>query len=164
MTTNTGTLELTTPSDREVAMTRVFDAPRTLVFEAWTKPDLLKRWLLAPGRTLEICEINLTIGGAFRFVWRGPGKRDVGMHGVYREVVVPKRFVRTEAWEDWDAGESLVTTVLTETAGKTTLTSTVLFPSREIRDQVVKSGLGRGVAESYDKLAQLLAKSGFQSA
>ena len=158
MTAHIGTLEITLPSDREVRMTRDFDAPRTLVFEAHTKPDLLKRWLTAPGRTLQICEINLTIGGAFRFVWRGDGKRDVGMFGIYREIVPPERFVRTEAWEDWDAGESVVTTVLEEEDGKTKLTSTVLFPSREVRDQVVKSGLERGAAEGFDKLAELLAQ------
>ena len=158
MTAHIGTLEITLPSDREVRMTRDFDAPRTLVFEAHTKPDLLERWLTAPGRTLQICEINLAIGGAFRFVWRGDGKRDVGMFGIYREIVPPERFVRTEAWEDWDAGESVVTTVLDEEDGKTKLTSTVLFPSREVRDQVVKSGLERGAAEGFDKLAELLAQ------
>jgi len=155
--TNPGALLLTTPTDREVVMTRVFDAPRSLVFDAWTKPELLKRWLIAPGRTLEICEIDLTIGGAFRFVWRGPGKRDVGMRGLYREIVAPERFVRTEAWEDWDAGETLVSTIFADQHGKTALTSTVLFPSKEVRDQVLKSGLATGANEGFDKLAELLA-------
>ena len=151
------TLQVTTPTEREVVLTRVFNAPRSLVFAASTQCELLKRWLLAPGRSLEICEIDLQVGGAYRFVWRGPGKKDVGMHGVYREVVRPARFVRTEAWEDWDAGESLVTTVLVEEGGKTTLTTTSLFPSQEVRDAVIKAGLKHGASESFDKLADYLA-------
>lgn len=154
---NTATLQLTTPTDREVVMTRVFDAPRSLVFDAFTKPDLLKRWMEAPGRTMEVCDLDLKVGGAFRFVWRGPGKKDVGMYGEYREVTPPDRLVRTESWEDWDAGESLVTTVLTEQSGKTTLTVTVLFPSKEVRDAVVKSGMADGAGESFNKLAEYLA-------
>jgi uncharacterized protein YndB with AHSA1/START domain len=130
-----------------------------MVFDATTKPELLKRWLVAPGRLLEVCEIDLKVGGGYHFVWRGPGKKDVGMHGVYREIAPPERFVRTEAWEDWDAGETLVTTVLTEAAqgGKTTLTATVLFPSQEVRDAVLKSGMERGAVEAYNKLAAMLA-------
>jgi uncharacterized protein YndB with AHSA1/START domain len=153
---NTETLKLTTPSDREVVLTRVFDAPRKLVFEACTVPALLKRWMEAPGRAMEVCEIDLKVGGAYRFVWRGPGKPEVGMHGVYREVEPPERFVRTEAWEDWDAGEVLVTTDLIEDQGKTTLTSTVLFPSREVRDAVLKAGMEHGAADSFDKLDEYL--------
>ena len=154
---NADTLEVTTPTEREVVLTRAFDAPRRLVFDAMTRPELLKRWLGAPGRTLEVCETDLTAGGAYRYVWRGPGKRDVGMHGVHREVVSPERIVRTEAWEDWDAGETVVTAVLVEQRGRTTLTSTVLFPSQEVRDTVLKSGLKSGADENYDKLAELLA-------
>jgi uncharacterized protein YndB with AHSA1/START domain len=151
------TVQITTPSGREVVITRVFAAPRQLVFDACTQPELIKRWMAAPGRELEICEMDLKLGGAYHWVWRGPGKRDVGMRGVYREVVPPQRFVRTETWEDWDAGDCLSSTVLVEHDGKTTtLTTTVLFPSREIRDQVLKSGLERGVTENYAKLEQLL--------
>jgi uncharacterized protein YndB with AHSA1/START domain len=154
---NVDTLEVTTPTDREVVLTRTFDAPRRLVFDAMTRPELLKRWLGAPGRTLEVCETDLTVGGAYRYVWRGPGKRDVGMHGVHREVVAPERIVRTEAWEDWDAGETVVTAVLVEQGGRTTLTSTVLFPSKEVRDSVLNSGLKSGADGNYDKLDELLA-------
>lgn len=124
------TVTISTPSDREVVVTRTFDAPRTLVFDAYTQPELLKRWYGAPGRSLVVCEIDLRVGGAYRFLWRGPGKKDVGMHGVHREVVRPERLVRTETWEDWDAGEILETTVLAERAGVTTLTTTGLYPSR----------------------------------
>lgn len=153
-------LKIELPSDREVVMTRDFDAPRELVFEAFTQPEILKRWLMAPGRTLEVCEIDLRVGGAYRFVWRGPGKHDVGMHGVYRELVPPERYVRTEAWEDWDAGELLVTAALTQRGRITTLISTSIFPSREVRDAVLKAGMERGAEESFDLLAELLASLG----
>ena len=154
---HTGTLLITTPSDREVVMTRVFDAPQALVFDAWTKPELLKNWLMAPGRSMEVCEIDLKVGGSYRFVWRGPNKKDVGMHGTYREVVPPQRYVRTEAWEEWDGGETLVTTIFEEQGGSTRFTTTVLFPSREVRDEVMRAGLEHGASESFDKLAEYLA-------
>lgn len=154
---NSGTLRITTPTEREVVVTRVFDAPRSLVFDAWTRPELLKRWLEAPGRSMAICEIDLKVGGAYRFLWRGPNKKDVGMYGLYREIVRPERLVRTESWEDWDAGESLVTVVLEERGGKTTFTETVLFPSREVRDSVLESGLQQAAAENFDRLAAHLA-------
>ena len=145
------TLQITTPTDREVVMTRLFDASRSLVFDASTRPELLKRWLMAPGRCMEICEIDLKAGGVYRFVWRGPGKKDVGMHGIYREVVPPERFVRTEAWEDWEAGETLVTTTFEQEGSCTRLTTTVLFPSQQIRDEVLRAGLQHGANESFDQ-------------
>jgi uncharacterized protein YndB with AHSA1/START domain len=157
---NTGTLKVTTPSDREIAMTRIFDAPRSLIFDALTKPELLKRWLLGPpGWSLPVCDIDLQIGGSFRYVWR----RDVdgtnmGMGGVYRDIVPPERIVHTELFdEDWTGGETLVTTVLHEQAGRTTLTTTVLYSSREARDAALRTGMEQGVAASYDRLAELLA-------
>jgi uncharacterized protein YndB with AHSA1/START domain len=156
-TTARATLQLTTPSDREVVMTRPFDAPRHLVWDALTKPELIKRWMDAPDRTMQLCEVDLWVGGQYRFVWRGAGKPDVGMHGEYRDIVPGERFVRTEKWEDWDAGELVVTAVLLEQDGKTLLTNTVVFPSREIRDTVLKSGMQRGSEESFAKLAALLA-------
>ena len=150
-------LVITTPTDREVVMTRTFDAPRALVFDALTTPALLRRWLQAPGRTLEICEIDLRPGGKYRSVWKGAGRKDVGTFGVYRDVIVPERIVCTEQWQDSDAGETLVTNVLVERDGRTTLTSTSLFPSREVRDSVLKSGLEPNAVETYDKLADVLA-------
>ena len=151
-------VSVTTPTEREVVITRGFDTSRKLLWNALTQPELLKRWLRAPGRKLEICDIDARPGGSYRFVWRGPGKKDVGMRGVYREVVPGVRLVRTEAWEDWDAGETQVTTTLTEHDGRTTFQSTILFPSKEIRDTVVKSGLEHGAAETYDRLAEVLAQ------
>jgi uncharacterized protein YndB with AHSA1/START domain len=156
--TSTDSLKITIPTDREVVLTRVFNAPRRLVFDALTRPELLKRWLTAPGRSLEVCEIDLRVGGAYRYVFRGPGKKDVGLRGVYREIVPSERLATTETWEDWDAGETLATTVLTEQDDKTTFTETMLFPSQEVRDTVLKSGLQRGASENYDRLAEVLRR------
>jgi uncharacterized protein YndB with AHSA1/START domain len=153
---NTGTLTVTTPTDREIVMTRVFDAPRRLVFDAFTRPELLKRWFGPRGWSLAVCEVDLRVGGTFRFVLRGPGGREMGMRGVYREIVPPERSVHAESFDDYP-GESLVTAVLVEQGGKTTLTATVLYPSREVRDAVIQSGMEHGAAEGYDKLAELLA-------
>jgi uncharacterized protein YndB with AHSA1/START domain len=153
---NTGTLQVTTPTDREIVLTRIFDAPRRLVFDAFTKPELLKRWFGPHGWSLVVCEVDLKVGGGFRFVLRGPDGKDMGMRGVYREIVAPERSVHMESFDDYP-GESQVTAVFVEQGGKTTLTATVLYPSQEIRDVVIKSGMEHGAAESYDRLADLLA-------
>lgn len=153
---NTGTLQVTTPTEREVVMTRVFDAPRCLVFDALTKPELFKRWFGPRGWSLAVCEIDLKVGGAWRSVLRGPGGEEMGMRGVYQEIVTPERLVSTESFDDYP-GESLNTLILSEKDGKTTFTITVRYQSQEIRDAVIKSGMERGAAESYDKLAELLA-------
>ena len=151
-----GTLTVTTPSDREIVMTRVFDAPRDLLFEALTNLALLKRWFgVFSGWALAVCEIDLRVGGPFRFVWRNQDGRSMGIHGVYREIVVPERIVHTESFDDYPS-ESLVTTVLTERDGQTTLTSTTLFESKEVRDAALKSGMERGVTASYENLDRLL--------
>jgi uncharacterized protein YndB with AHSA1/START domain len=151
------TLQVTMPSERELALTRVFNAPRNLVFDALTKPELLKRWYGPTGWSLVVCEIDLRVGGAWRFVGRRPDGKEIGQKGVYREIVPPERLVNTESWEDWDPGEVLVTTVLVEQGGKTTLTSTSLFPSQEVRDTLIKFGMTSGAAETYDKLDEVLA-------
>jgi uncharacterized protein YndB with AHSA1/START domain len=157
--TETGTLQITTPSEREIVMSRAFDAPRSLVFDAWTKPELLERWLgVRGGWTMVVCEVDLRVGGAYRFVWRDPDEAEMGMGGVYREIVPPERLVATESFDDpWYPGEALDTTVLVEEGDKTTVTTTVLYESEEIRDAVLESGMARGVAESYDMLAEYLA-------
>ena len=149
-------VQISTPTDREVVVTRTFDAPRTLVFDAYTQPELLKRWYDAPGRSLVVCEIDLRVGGAYRFLWRGEGRKDVGMRGVHRAVVRPERLVRTQTWEDWDAGEIIETVLFTERAGRTTLTSTGLYPSRDVRDAVLKAGLENGARATYGRLADAL--------
>jgi uncharacterized protein YndB with AHSA1/START domain len=153
---NTGTLQVTLPSDREILMTRVFDAPRDLVFDAFSQPELLKRWFGPHGWTLEVCDVDHRVGGSFRFVLRGPDGSQMGMHGVYREIVRPERSVHMESFDDYP-GESQVTGVFREQDGKTTLTVTVLYSSKEVRDIVLKSGMEHGAAESYDRLAELLA-------
>jgi uncharacterized protein YndB with AHSA1/START domain len=157
---NTGTLKVTTPADHEIAMTRVFDAPRSQVFEALTKPELLKRWFFGPpGWSLAVCEIDLQVGGAYRYVWRGADGNEMGMGGFYREIVPPARIVATERFDDpWYPGDALVTTVLVEHDGRTTLTLTVRYESREARDAVLKTPMEHGVAVGYDRLAELLAR------
>jgi uncharacterized protein YndB with AHSA1/START domain len=155
--TSIGLLEVTTPSDREIAMTRVFNAPARLLFDAWTKHELIKRWLgVRTGWTMAVCEVDLRVGGKYRFVWRGPDMT-MGIGGLYREVVPPTRLVSTERFDEaWYEGEAVDTMVLVEHDGKTTVTTTVRYVSREVRDAVIKSGMATGVAEGYDKLAELL--------
>jgi uncharacterized protein YndB with AHSA1/START domain len=153
---NTGTLKVVTPTDREIVMTRVFDAPRHLVWDAFTKPELLKRWFGPRGWSMVVCEVDLRVGGGFRFVLHSPDGKDMGMRGVYREIVAPERSVHMESFDDYP-GESQVTGAFVEQGGQTTLIATVLYPSQEVRDIVIKSGMEHGAAESYDKLAELLA-------
>jgi uncharacterized protein YndB with AHSA1/START domain len=157
--TNTGTLTVTTPTDRQIAMTRVFDASRHLVWDAMTKPDLLKRWLgVHNGWTLQVCEIDLRVGGAYRYVWRGPNGEVMGMGGVYREILRPERIVSTEKFDQaWYQGDAEGTLILVERNGKTTLTLTVTYESRDVRDGVLKSPMKEGMAAGYDTLDGVLA-------
>ena len=157
-----GTLKLTTPSDREIAMTRVFDAPRQLVFDAHTKPDLVRQWLLGPpGWSMPVCEMDVRVGGTYRWVWRhDTNGTEMGMGGVYRDIVAPERLVTTERFDEaWYPGEALNTLVLIEQGGRTTLTQTMRYESRDARDAVIKSNMETGVAASYDRLADLLAST-----
>ena len=154
-----GQLRVTTPSDREIAMTRVFDAPRRLVYDAYTKPELVKRWLLGPpGWSMPVCEIDLRVGGKYRWVWRSDKDgTTMGISGVYREIVPPERLVTTERFDEaWYPGEGLNTLVLVEKGDRTTLTQTMRYESKEARDAVLKSGMEKGVEASYDRLAELL--------
>jgi uncharacterized protein YndB with AHSA1/START domain len=154
----TKTLTVTTPSDREVALTRVLSAPRALVFDALTKPELVQRWMLGNmGATMPVCEIDLRVGGGYRFVWRNPDGSEFAMNGVYREIVRPERIVNTQRFESpWLPGESVLTTTLVESDGRTTFTSTTLYDSIETRDKVLKSGMEAGASASYDRLEALL--------
>ena len=162
MIPNSGNLVVTTPSDREIAMSRTFNAPRRLVFDAYTKPELLKRWLgVFGGWSLAVCEIDLRAGGKYRYVWNGPEGEVMGMGGVYREVVVPERIVATEQFDDpWYEGEAVGTVTLVEEGGRTTMTQRMLYASKEIRDMVLQSPMKEGVAASYDKLDELLPSLG----
>jgi len=159
--TNPGNLKLTTRGDREIVITRAFDAPRKLVFDAFTKPELVKQWLLGPdGWSMPVCEIDLKVGGKYRYVWRrDKDGTEMGMGGGYREIVAPERVVATEKFDQsWYPGEAVGTFVLVEQGGRTTLTQTILYESREARDGVLKSGMEKGVVASYDRLAKLLEK------
>jgi uncharacterized protein YndB with AHSA1/START domain len=158
MTSATGTLTLTTPTEREIVLTRVFDAPRPRVFDALTRPELLERWHGPHGWSLAVCEVDLTPRGAYRFVWRrGANGAAVGMGGVYREVVAPERLVYTERFDrPWYPGEAVVTTVLGEREGRTTLTATLRYESRAARDLALGTAMEDALAESYEKLAELL--------
>jgi uncharacterized protein YndB with AHSA1/START domain len=148
------TLTVSTPTDTDIVMVRAFDAPRPLVFDAITRPELLRRWHGARGWNLVSCEVDLRAGGRWRFVSRGPGGEEMGHGGVYLEVAPPERIVYTETFDDpWYAGECLVTTVLT---GGTTMTSTLRYESREVRDTVLRSPMERGVTESLTRLAAVL--------
>jgi len=152
---NTGTLQVTMPTDTEIVLTRVFDAPRQMVYDAFSKPELLKRWFGPHGWSLVTCEVDHRVGGGFRFVLEGPNGQRMGMRGVYRELQPPTRSVHVESYDEYP-GESIVTSVLTEEIERTTLTVTIAYPSREVRDMVAGSGMEHGAAESYDRLAELL--------
>ena len=154
------TLDVRLLRDRDVALIRAFDAPRRLVFAAHTKPNLVRRWLLGPpGWTMPTCEIDLWVGGCIRYVWRGPNGETMGMSGVFREVVPPERLVHTELFdEDWQGGGVETTTVFIEAAGKTTVTMTMRFASGEARDAALATGMARGMGQSYDRLAEILAE------
>jgi uncharacterized protein YndB with AHSA1/START domain len=157
---NTETFKLTTPSDREIVMTRMFDAPRKLLWDAHTKPDLVKRWLLGPpGWSMPVCEIDLRVGGAYRYVWRKDSNgTEMGMGGIYREIAAPERLVATEKFdESWYPGEAIDTTVLVEQGGKTEMTLTVLYETKAARDTALKSGMESGVRAGYDRLEEMLA-------
>ena len=156
---NTGQLLVTTPSDREIVLTRTFNAPRRLVFDAWTKPELLKRWLgVFGGWSLDVCEVDLRVGGTIRFEWANTNGTRMGMSQTVREVVVPERIVSTEKFDDaWYEGEATGTVVFTEQNGRTTVTNTLRYASKDVRDAVLKTPMETGVGAGYDMLEALLA-------
>lgn len=147
---------VTTPTDREIVIARDFEAPRDLVWEAISSPDMLKRWLLGPpGWSMVVCEEDPRVGGTFRYVWRGPDGTEMSMRGVYREVLAPERASRTEAFSfgGEPRGEKLSTLVLAERGSRTALTLTMLFPSKEARDEAISFG----AEPNWDKLDEVLA-------
>lgn len=159
-------IDVTQPSETEVRVTRVFDAPRALVYECHTEPELLKRWLLGPpGWTMPVCEIDLRVGGRYRYAWRSDADgSQFGFTGEYREIDAPARIVHSERFvpgDDWDGpmmGESIVTMTLTEAQGRTTLVMNMQYPTREVRDQAVATGMTDGMAQSYDRLDEMMAE------
>lgn len=152
MAASIGTTTFATPSDVEIVVTRVVDAPRWLVFAAHTDPAHLPHWMLGPGDwTMPICEIDLRPGGAWHFVWRKSDGSEMEMRGVYQEIVPPERVVSTELWGgDWP--ETITTLLLAEENGKTTITQQVRYPSKEARDAALKTGMLEGMALGYDRL------------
>lgn len=152
------TLQVAAQGDHEIVMTRVLNAPRHLVFDAFTKPELLKRWLGAlAGWEFAVCEIDLRVGGKYRWVWKNTDGMQMGISGVYREIIPPEKIVSTEKFDEaWYPGEGLGTIVLTEQGGQTTVTQTVRYETREARDGVLKSPMESGVSASYNQLQLLL--------
>jgi uncharacterized protein YndB with AHSA1/START domain len=154
---NSEIFNVTTPTDREIVVTRVFNAPRRVVFEAWTNPQYLPLWMLGPdGWTMPVCETDLRPGGSWHIVWRHSNGKEMEMRGEYREVKPPERVVSSESWgPDWP--ETLNTVVFSEHAGKTTATITLLYASKEARDAALKTGMKQGMALSYDRLENYLS-------
>jgi uncharacterized protein YndB with AHSA1/START domain len=156
--TKTGGAQVTTPSDREISVTRVFNAPARMVWDAFTKPELVQRWLgVLPGWTWAECEMDVRVGGRYRWVWNGPDGMEMGMAGVYREIVPRERLVNTEKFDQsWYPGEAIDTAVFTEASGKTTVTTTILYESKAVRDGVLASPMASGMEQGYTMLDQLL--------
>ena len=154
---NSDTFKVTTPGDTEIHMTRLFDAPRDLVFEAMSRPEHVRRWwgALGEGYSVPVCEIDLRVGGSWRFVNRHP-KGEAAFHGEYQEIVPPSRVVFTEIFEEFPDVVSVVTTDLIDENGKTRMNVAVRYPSRDVRDMVVASGMARGAGLSYDRLEDLV--------
>jgi uncharacterized protein YndB with AHSA1/START domain len=158
-TANKSSFEVSTPSDTEIRLTRLFDAPRQLVFEVMTKPEHVKEWWgrLGDGYSVPVCEIDLSVGGKWHFVNRHP-KGEVSFRGEYREISPPSRLVFTETMDPHPEPGSIVTAVLVEEGKKTRFTATVQYPSQEVRDIVIASGMSGGAGISYDRLEDLLAR------
>ncbi|MGK3987107.1 SRPBCC family protein [Sorangium sp. So ce136] len=156
---NRDSFKVTTPSEKEICMTRLFNAPRQLVFEVMTKPEHVRRWwgCLNEGYSVPVCEIDLRPGGKWRFVNRHP-KGEAAFHGEYKEITPPSRLVFTEIFEDYPDTVSVVTTVLSDEGGKTRMTATVRYPSLEVRDIVMGTGMAEGAGLSYDRLEELVTQ------
>jgi uncharacterized protein YndB with AHSA1/START domain len=154
------TFTLTTAGDREIMIERDFDAPRPLVFETFTKPELVRQWLLGPdGWTMPVCEIDLRVGGRYRYVWRKEATgEEMGMGGEFREVVRPEKLVATERFDEaWYPGEAVDTTVFEEQGQITKVRMSVLYQSKEARDTASRSGMEQGMVAGYDRLERVLS-------
>lgn len=152
-------------AERELGVTRVFDAPRRLVFDAFTKPDMIKNWMLGPeGWSMPVCEMDLRAGGAYRWVWqRGAEGTRMSVSGVFREVAAPERLVHTEQFDPpWYPGVAEITTRFAEQGDKTAVTLSIVYPSQETRDNAMKSGMESGMAQSYDRLERMLTADATQ--
>ena len=154
---NSESFKVTTPSDREIRLTRLFNAPRHLVFEVMTRPEHVTQWwgVIGDGYSVPVCEIDLRPGGAWRWTNRTPKGQLVTFYGVYREIAPPDRLVFTEIFEPFPDAESVVTATLTDENGKTRLNATSKYPSKQIRDMVLSTGMEKGAATSYDRLDEV---------
>jgi uncharacterized protein YndB with AHSA1/START domain len=159
--------------EREILMTRAVAAPRHLVFDAWTKPEQVSKWLLGPeGWTMPYCTIDLRVGGAYRYLLvHATQPRRLGMSGVYKEIVAPERLVSTESMDHGESedvakstkmfpGEAINTLTLVEKGGVTTMKLHSLYPSREARDGMLASGMEKGVVASFDRLEAMVSARG----
>ena len=147
--------KVTLPADDQILNTREFDAPRHLVYKAWTTPELVERWWTAKRGEATVMEIDLRVGGKWRYVMVADGGMEVGFHGEYREIVPNERIVSTEVYEGMPEGEALNTVTFTETEGRTTLTVLVQHASKEARDAHIDSGMETGMQEGMDLLEQV---------
>jgi uncharacterized protein YndB with AHSA1/START domain len=149
--------QFATPTDTTVTITRVLHAPRRLVYEAWTNPEHLPKWLLGPpGWTMPVCEIDLRVGGRWHYVWRNAGGTEMDMTGVFREVKAPERLVCTERWgPEWP--ETVNTVTFTESAGRTTVVISILYPGKAARDAAMQTGMKDGMDMTCTRLEELLA-------
>lgn len=145
------------PDKPTIVITRLFAAPPAIVFEACTRPELVSRWFGPRGFTAVVCEIDLRVGGRYRYVVRGPDGRDMGFSGEFREIVPAKRIVQTFVFDPYPQAEAIETAVFTEQAGKTLLTVTILHKSIEFRDGHVQSGMEAGMNESHQRLDDVIA-------
>ena len=157
---SSGTATVTLPTDEQILITREFDAPKHLVYKAWTTPELVKRWWNAKRGEVTIAEIDLRVGGVWRYVMVADGGFEVGFHGEYREIVPNERIVSTEVYEGMPQGDgpeqgTLNTATFTEADGRTTLTVLVQAPSKEIRDAIIDSGMEAGMQDAMDLLEQV---------
>lgn len=149
-------LEVTTPSDTEVCVKRSFDAPASLVWRAFSEPALVKRWLTGPpGHSMPICEIDFREGGKWRYVWKMP-EGEMVAYGTFRSIAEHRRIVHSETFAAWPDSESIVTTIFTETGGRTLVTMTMAYDSRQTRDIVLQTGITVGMEHSYTNLDELL--------
>jgi len=157
-TANSDTFRVSTPAPREIRMTRLFAAPRELVFEAMNKPEHVRQWWgnLGEEYSVTVCEIDFRVGGKWRYVGRGP-RGEYGFHGVYREIAVPSRVVFTEIFDPFPDAASVVTAELAVEGNQTRLTVTAEYPSQQVRDDVIATGMAQGAAASYDALEGVLA-------
>lgn len=155
MTTTTHSATVTLPTDTQILITRDFDAPARLVWHAYTTPELVKRWWAGEKGTVTSAEIDLRVGGTWRYVMAADAGFEVGFHGEYREIEAPGHLVNTEIYEGAPEGLGVITTTLTETDGRTTLTQLCEYGVREVRDAVIDSGMEGGMQDSLDALEQV---------